>query len=194
MGPKRLTSRASRPVKPDTSSWKTRRPAHLGGRPTVRPNDWEHLPTPRGALLQHVVAFGGALLVVAVVTKALRVAHMDLTTAQVLLVNGNVASVVSGVLLLFFPALIIFGLFICAGVLLTDLVIRTLQSLARSRDVDPPDLGLRHFPLKRRTPLVACSTPPPGLLTAEFSRDNCILHDRSCWRVPDGTDSTKACG
>lgn len=67
-------------------------------------------PTRRSSILEHIVAFSGALLVVLVVTKALRVAHMDLTTAQVLLVNGNVASVISGVMLLLFPALIFVAL------------------------------------------------------------------------------------
>jgi hypothetical protein len=78
----------------------------------------------RGSLFEHFFAISGALLVIAVVVKALRVAHMDLTTAQMLLVNGNVASVISGVLLLFFPGFVSLGLVLCLAAFLQSWPLR----------------------------------------------------------------------
>jgi hypothetical protein len=88
-----------------------------------------------GAIIQHVAAFSGALLVVAVVTKALRVAHMDLTTAQVLLVNGDVVGVLSGMLLLFFPAFVTFGLVAAIALLLLTPIAPSSSRLKANRGI-----------------------------------------------------------
>jgi hypothetical protein len=65
--------------------------------------------------LQQGFAVGGVLLVLLVVVKAVRVAHMDLTTAQALLTHGDVPGVVTGILLLFFPALVPLALLVAGA-------------------------------------------------------------------------------
>jgi hypothetical protein len=90
--------------------------------------------TPRGGIVQHLVAFSGALIIIAVVTKSLRVSHMDLTSAQLLLVNENVTSVVTGILLLFFPALISIAL-LGASLLLAVSFFVKAGSIPLSREI-----------------------------------------------------------
>lgn len=54
-------------------------------------------------LTQHLMAFGGVLVLVAVATKILRVSHLDLTSALMLASQGSPTTIALGVLLLFFP-------------------------------------------------------------------------------------------
>lgn len=152
MCPRRLP--ASRSVKPDMMRW-TRRSA-------TRQDELDAPKPVNESPIQHLVAFSGALLVIAVVVKSLRVAHMDLTTAQELVVNGNVANIVSGVLLLFFPGMVLLGLMTCAGLLVLDLLTvrsrhrRTTQTevAPRTRRRVSPRRQRGLFPLRRRGPLV----------------------------------------
>lgn len=53
---------------------------------------------------QRLLALGGVLLPAVVAIKVLQVSHMDLTTAQVLVTSTPTATILVGMLLLFFPA------------------------------------------------------------------------------------------
>jgi hypothetical protein len=57
----------------------------------------------RGIPLDHVTAFGGAVLLLGVVAKVLSVSRMDLTVAQVLATESSPSAIIFGALLLFFP-------------------------------------------------------------------------------------------
>ena len=58
-----------------------------------------------GDLTQHLLAFGGVLVLVAVATKILRVSHLDLTSALMLASQESPTTIALGVLLLFFPVI-----------------------------------------------------------------------------------------
>ena len=82
-------------------------------------------------LLQHAATFSGLLLVLVVVIKTIRVAHMDLTTALMLTAHGSISATITGMLLLIFPAFV--PALLALALLNTIVTVRRLMKQPPSR-------------------------------------------------------------